>query len=288
MAQLSDDCFAFGGTLMQGAEALARIRTMDLPLPEIETVPLKQALGRIVAAPLVAARDVPPHDNAAVDGYAVHFADLGADAPTTLPVTGRAAAGHPLGPQRAPGRGDPHLHRRADAGRPRHGADAGGLPRKRGPRQPAARHQARRQPAPPRRGCARGRHCGRGRHARAAAGGGARRGARADRARGLPQAARGASFDRRRGARAGHQPAAGRHLRRQPLCALGAPRRAPVRGRRFRHRARPRRCRARGAGRGRHGARSRRHLGRHVGRRGRSRQGRGRGARAGCISGASP
>ena len=41
MAQLSDDCFAFGGTLMQGAEALARIRAMDLPLPEIETVPLK-------------------------------------------------------------------------------------------------------------------------------------------------------------------------------------------------------------------------------------------------------
>jgi molybdopterin molybdotransferase len=103
MAQLSDDCFAFGGTLMQGAEALARIRAMDLPLPEIETVPLQQALGRVVAAPLVAARDVPPHDNAAVDGYAVHFADLGADAPTTLPVTGRAAAGHSLGRNALPG-----------------------------------------------------------------------------------------------------------------------------------------------------------------------------------------
>ena len=41
--------------------------------------------------------DVPPHDNSAVDGYAVNFDDLVAEASTTLPVAGRAAAGHPLG-----------------------------------------------------------------------------------------------------------------------------------------------------------------------------------------------
>ena len=40
---------------------------------------------------------MPPHDNAAVDGYAVRFADLAAGGATALPVTGRAAAGHPLG-----------------------------------------------------------------------------------------------------------------------------------------------------------------------------------------------
>ena len=97
MAQLSDDCFAFGGSLMPGAEALDRIRTLSLALPEIETVALKDAAGRILAAPLVAPGDVPPHDNAAVDGYAVRFADLAPERPTTLPVTGRAAAGHPLG-----------------------------------------------------------------------------------------------------------------------------------------------------------------------------------------------
>ena len=97
MAQLSDDCFAFGGALMPGADALERIRTAPLPLPAIETVALKDALGRILAAPLVAARDVPPHDNAAVDGYAVRFADLAAAGATALAVTGRTAAGHPLG-----------------------------------------------------------------------------------------------------------------------------------------------------------------------------------------------
>jgi molybdopterin molybdotransferase len=103
MAQLSDDCFAFGGNLMPAAEALRRIREMTLPLPDRETVALKDAAGRILAAPLVAPRDVPPHDNAAVDGYAVFFADLAADAPASLPVTGRAAAGHPLGRAARPG-----------------------------------------------------------------------------------------------------------------------------------------------------------------------------------------
>ena len=40
---------------------------------------------------------MPPHDNAAVDGYAVFFDDLDPEAETRLPCTGRAAAGHPLG-----------------------------------------------------------------------------------------------------------------------------------------------------------------------------------------------
>jgi len=104
MAPLSDDCFAFGDRLMPGADALERIRTMSLPVPEIETVPLAAAAGRILAAPLESTSDVPPHDNAAVDGYAVFFADLTAGEPSVLPVTGRAAAGQPL--DRAARRGE--------------------------------------------------------------------------------------------------------------------------------------------------------------------------------------
>ena len=96
MAQLSDDCFAFGGALMSGAEALERIRTTPLPIPASEMVPLAAALGRVLAEPIIAPRDVPPHDNAAVDGYAVYFADLAAEGPTRLKLAGRAAAGHPL------------------------------------------------------------------------------------------------------------------------------------------------------------------------------------------------
>ncbi len=103
MAQLSDDCFAFGGALMSAADALERIRTAALPLPPVETVALRDAGGRILAAPLVAGRDVPPYDNAAVDGYAVAFADLAADRATVLALGGRAAAGHPLGRTARPG-----------------------------------------------------------------------------------------------------------------------------------------------------------------------------------------
>jgi molybdopterin molybdotransferase len=97
MAQLSDDCFAFGGQLMTGAAALDLLRSKTVALPETETVPLDAASGRFLAADIVALRAVPPHDNSAVDGYAVFHADLLADCDTVLPVGGRAAAGHPLG-----------------------------------------------------------------------------------------------------------------------------------------------------------------------------------------------
>src|SRR5260370_29704766 len=97
MAQLSDDCFAFGGGLMPGSAALGLIEARTGALREAETGPLARARHRILASPVIAARSVPPHDNAAVDGYAVFFDDLAAGAETVLPVEGRTTAGHPLG-----------------------------------------------------------------------------------------------------------------------------------------------------------------------------------------------
>jgi molybdopterin molybdotransferase len=104
MAQLSDDCFAFGGTLLSVDAALALIAERVTPVVGKETVSLIEAGGRILADDLVAHMDVPPHANSAVDGYAFAYADLLTDRNTTLPVTGRAAAGHPLG--RAIARGE--------------------------------------------------------------------------------------------------------------------------------------------------------------------------------------
>ncbi|HLJ63936.1 MAG TPA: gephyrin-like molybdotransferase Glp [Stellaceae bacterium] len=95
MAQISDDCFAFGGDLMSERDARALIRERISPITAREQVALKAARGRILATPLVAAQPVPAFDNAAVDGYAVFFADLRPDAPTDLKVKGRATAGHP-------------------------------------------------------------------------------------------------------------------------------------------------------------------------------------------------
>ena len=97
MPQLTDDCFAHGGPLMTTAEALARIAEVASAVTEAESVPLRAASRRILAADVVAGRAVPPHDNAAVDGYAVFFDDLNPDGETRLPVNGRIAAGHPLG-----------------------------------------------------------------------------------------------------------------------------------------------------------------------------------------------
>src|SRR6266571_1779544 len=97
MAQLSDDCFAFGGPLLTVEAALARIAKRVAPVVETETAPLRTAAGRILARDIVATMDLPPHANSAVDGYAVAHADLLPDRETVLPITGRAAAGHPLG-----------------------------------------------------------------------------------------------------------------------------------------------------------------------------------------------
>ena len=95
MAQLSDDCFAFGGALLGVDEALATVsRRLDC-LVGTETVALSQALDRVLSAPIVAPRDVPPHNNSAVDGYAVRFADLTQAGETRLPVAGRLQAGDP-------------------------------------------------------------------------------------------------------------------------------------------------------------------------------------------------
>jgi molybdopterin molybdotransferase len=96
MAQLSDDCFAFGSTLLTVAAALAEIEARVRPVVETETAPLSAAVGRILARDLIATMNLPPHANSAVDGYAVAHADLMPDRETVLPVTGRAAAGHPL------------------------------------------------------------------------------------------------------------------------------------------------------------------------------------------------
>jgi molybdopterin molybdotransferase len=96
MAQLSDDCFAFDGALLTVASALAEIEARVAPVVETETVPVPAATGRILARDIIATMNLPPHDNSAVDGYAVAHADLILDRDTAMPVTGRAAAGHPL------------------------------------------------------------------------------------------------------------------------------------------------------------------------------------------------
>jgi len=96
MAQLSDDCFETGGGLIPADDALAQLEARLTTIVGTERVALNVAAGRILAQDITSDRAVPPHDNSAVDGYAVYFDDLAADADTPLPVAGRVTAGHPL------------------------------------------------------------------------------------------------------------------------------------------------------------------------------------------------
>ena len=97
MAQLKDDCFAFGDGLIPFEDAMRDLMGRLDTVTEVEVVPITEATSRVLASDIVSTRNVPPHDNSAVDGYAVFFDDLNAAADTRLPVTGRVAAGHPLG-----------------------------------------------------------------------------------------------------------------------------------------------------------------------------------------------
>jgi molybdopterin molybdotransferase len=77
-------------------EARARIAAALRPITDTETLPLQHALGRVLAAGVVSPIDVPAHDNSAMDGYALHGADLLADAPTVLHAeAGTVFAGKP-------------------------------------------------------------------------------------------------------------------------------------------------------------------------------------------------
>lgn len=90
------DRFGVEDRLMPLDEALGLLADRLSPVAGIERVALKDAAGRVLARDVVSGVTVPPHDNSAVDGYAMHFDDIRATGETALPVTARIAAGHPL------------------------------------------------------------------------------------------------------------------------------------------------------------------------------------------------
>jgi molybdopterin molybdotransferase len=75
-------------------EALVRLIDGARPfgIQQTESVSTFDALGRVLAADVLSALDVPPEDNTAMDGYALHAADAPA-AGTLLPVSQRIPAG---------------------------------------------------------------------------------------------------------------------------------------------------------------------------------------------------
>jgi molybdopterin molybdotransferase len=77
-------------------DALAIIRQTVSPIGGDEIVPVGLALGRCLAADVIAPRALPPFDNTAVDGYAFRHADVAGQGIVRLPLRGESAAGVPF------------------------------------------------------------------------------------------------------------------------------------------------------------------------------------------------
>jgi molybdopterin molybdotransferase len=88
-------------SLLPVEEALRRVLDGARALPA-ETVPVGEALDRILAEDIASLRTQPPWDTSAMDGYAVRAADV-ATVPADLNVIGSAPAGHSFGGSVGPG-----------------------------------------------------------------------------------------------------------------------------------------------------------------------------------------
>jgi molybdopterin molybdotransferase len=73
-------------------QAIETLLRQASPVTRVETVATLDALGRVLAEPVVSGIAVPPLDNSEMDGYAVRSADL-THVPTSLPVSQRIQAG---------------------------------------------------------------------------------------------------------------------------------------------------------------------------------------------------
>ena len=86
------DCTPTVHDLKPYEEALELLLDHARPVSETETLPLNDALGRILAEPVRSTIDVPGWDNSAMDGYAVRVADIPAEG-TRLKISQRIPAG---------------------------------------------------------------------------------------------------------------------------------------------------------------------------------------------------
>ena len=92
-APARDNCSS--PTQLSVEQALQRILDPLQAVTETETLPIDQALGRIVATPILAPIPVPGDDNSAMDGYALNSDDFSLANSPGLPLSGRSMAGHP-------------------------------------------------------------------------------------------------------------------------------------------------------------------------------------------------
>jgi molybdopterin molybdotransferase len=92
-ASCADDYDPNSMPVAKAREFIARFLS---PVAVVERLHIRAALGRVLAEDVISPLDVPSHDNSAMDGYAVRFADLNTDGEVTLKIAGTAFAGVPF------------------------------------------------------------------------------------------------------------------------------------------------------------------------------------------------
>jgi molybdopterin molybdotransferase len=103
MNQPSDCCGVGDPRDLSVEQARERIAA-NLPSPAgVEQLPLRSAMGRVLAEAVISPLNVPGQDNSAMDGYAVRGADLPADGESCLQLIGTALAGGPSNQALEPG-----------------------------------------------------------------------------------------------------------------------------------------------------------------------------------------
>src|ERR1041384_7680499 len=91
--------------MLELEQAQQHVLSLVQPLAS-EDIPLPSAFGRILAENIVASQDLPPFDNSAMDGYAVHAEELTQASiarPVGLLLVGQVAAGERFAGELGPG-----------------------------------------------------------------------------------------------------------------------------------------------------------------------------------------
>ena len=95
IAQIVSCLDGYDPSALRVDKAREAIKACLSQITEVENLPIRDALGRVLAEDIVPKINVPAHDNSAMDGYAVRFSDL-LDGETPLREIGAALAGKPF------------------------------------------------------------------------------------------------------------------------------------------------------------------------------------------------
>ena len=93
IAQIAAELQGYDPQALSATDVSRFLSLLVAPVTEQLELPLFEALGRVLADDVVSPFDVPPHDNSAMDGYALAGAALAAGTELHLKVVGTALAG---------------------------------------------------------------------------------------------------------------------------------------------------------------------------------------------------